>query len=811
MHKNLHVTQSPSFRNILAFFLMFSFCNLGIGQAPSSVLPDLQYFKLTFPLDANGNDYEGVSYGNRNNPLIKAWERDDLQNWSPSSPYSQYFFVSNGEVVFRAHCAGALTSANSYPRCELRETPNGTDDLWLFADEQELNATFRVTNLPNEKKEVCMLQIKGNDSNNTSGTEEAFRLEYREDGSQGVHVTINETNTINDIMDYSVGQTIESRMYINNGTVTIELNNTSVSGSSGEWNYTYSSNYSHGYFKAGAYTQSSIWEEKNGVADESPNAYGEVRFSELILGPDDGGGTSCTPSVPSNRGVGSTGTSSATVTWNSVSGIDHYKVRHRATGTSSWTTSPSISSSATSYNISGLSNNTSYEWQIRSKCEDNTGSNYSAGQGPNFTTSSGGGGLPSPWLTTDIGNVGATGSASYSGSTFTVGGSGADIWNSADEFRFVYQTLSGDGEIVAKVNSLTNTNSWAKAGVMIRESLSAGSKHAMTIVRPSAGVSFQRRTSTNGSSAHSSSGGHAPAEWLKIVRSGNSFTSFHSNNGSSWTQLGGAVTISMSSSVYVGLCVTSHADGNIATASINSVSINSGPPSGNLALNKSTQQSSTDYGGLSARAVDGNTNGNWGNGSVTHTDPGNAPHWWEVDLGATYPIGQINVFNRTDNCCTWRLGNFTVSVQNASGSTVWSQTVTSVPNPSQSLNAGGVSGRTIRVDQNLSAPLSLAEVQVYASTSNFVTTGGLNPQEVTLEHVIDQEKQTEQCFKVYPNPATDMITVEGLKEDHKLRIYNVNGSLILETSNKQINIDQLTNGVYFIQALGYETTMFIKN
>lgn len=269
--------------NLTISILLLSVCIFG-QTPPSDILPDLQYFKLNFPIDENGNDYIGISYANRNNPLIKSWTKYDLVNWSPNSPYSNFFLVVGNEVVFRAHCAGALTSANAYPRCELRETPDGTDDLWEFSDEHELNATFRVTHLPDQKQEVCMLQIKGNHSNNTSGTEEALRLEYRQDGSQGFHAVINENTTITDVIDYSLGQAVEARLYVNNNTISIELNNLSVSGSAGVWNYTYVSNYSHGYFKAGCYTQSSIWEEKNGVANESSSAYGEVIFSELTLG-----------------------------------------------------------------------------------------------------------------------------------------------------------------------------------------------------------------------------------------------------------------------------------------------------------------------------------------------------------------------------------------------------------------------------------------------------------------------------------------------------------------------------------------------
>lgn len=250
----------------------------GGSDTPSDILPDLQYFKLTYPLDSSGDDNRSISWSDLSDDYKKADEEDNLVGFNASSPFSTYFYGDNDEVVFRAHCAGALTSSGSYPRCELRETPNGGDDLWEFSDEHVLEATFRITHLPNEKEEVCVLQIKGNDSNNTSGTEEAFRLEYRQDGSQGMHATINEDSTETDIMDYNLGDTIEARMYVNNGNITITLNNTTGGDS---WSKSYSSDYSHGYFKAGCYTQSSIYSEKNGVADENNDAYGEVKFSEL--------------------------------------------------------------------------------------------------------------------------------------------------------------------------------------------------------------------------------------------------------------------------------------------------------------------------------------------------------------------------------------------------------------------------------------------------------------------------------------------------------------------------------------------------
>lgn len=413
---NLSSPNRQTYRFAGRLFLFLLLIGFGLGlqaQAPSSILPDLSGFKLTFPIDANGNDYEGVSYGNRSNPEIKGYEEDNLVGFTPSGAFAEYFYVSGGEVIFKAHCAGALTSPNSYPRCELRQTPNGSEDLWDFDDEQELNATFRAIHLPDNKKEVCMLQIKGADNIDGDGAEEAFRLEYRASSSQGLHVTVNESNTITDVMDYSLNQTIVARMYVNNRQVTIELDNTNVSGSNGEWDTTFTvdSDFDdYGYFKAGCYTQSSIWSEKSGVADEDPDAYGAVAFSALTLG--SSGPPSCTATVPGNRSVGSFTSSTATFSWSAVPNIDHYKLRYRAVG-GSWVTSPSIRNTTT-YAVSGLSANTTYEWQVRSKCPNNTSSSsYSAGQGSNFTTTGGGG--PTPLACSDGSNKADEGSIqSYS-------------------------------------------------------------------------------------------------------------------------------------------------------------------------------------------------------------------------------------------------------------------------------------------------------------------------------------------------------------------------------------------------------------
>src|SRR5262249_3072242 len=104
--------------------------------------------------------------------------------------------------------------------------------------------------------------------------------------------------------------------------------------------------------------------------------------------------------------------------------------------------------------------------------------------------------LPAPWVSADIGAVGYAGSATFGGGVFTVAGSGADIENTADEFRYVYQPVSGNCEVRARVAGVQNTDPWAKAGVMLRENTASGAINAAVFVTPGNGVTFQRRTST---------------------------------------------------------------------------------------------------------------------------------------------------------------------------------------------------------------------------------------------------------------------------------------------------------------------------
>jgi hypothetical protein len=178
--------------------------------------------------------------------------------------------------------------------------------------------------------------------------------------------------------------------------------------------------------------------------------------------------------------------------------------------------------------------------------------------------------LPSPWATQDIGATAAVGAADYVNGTFTIQGAGTNILGTSDAFRFVYQASSGDCSNTVKVATLQNTGSNAKAGVMIRETLTATAREAGIWVTPT-NIIFTYRTSTGGTTSTSISSGKTAPYWVRIKRVRNSFSAYYSANGTTWTQLGSTTTVSMSSGAYIGLGVESGVSNVLNTATMTNV------------------------------------------------------------------------------------------------------------------------------------------------------------------------------------------------------------------------------------------------
>ncbi len=149
--------------------------------------------------------------------------------------------------------------------------------------------------------------------------------------------------------------------------------------------------------------------------------------------------------------------------------------------------------------------------------------------------------------------------------TMTMGGIGTDIYNTADQFHFAAKQLTGNGTILAKIESVDNTDPWAKAGVMIRDSLDPGARFAAVYATPGNGVRYQARL-LNAGSATSDTSVATPEQialktpvWIKIERVGTSFNGYYSTDGVKWTSMSwNPQTIAMNSPAYIGLCVTSH-------------------------------------------------------------------------------------------------------------------------------------------------------------------------------------------------------------------------------------------------------------
>jgi hypothetical protein len=157
------------------------------------------------------------------------------------------------------------------------------------------------------------------------------------------------------------------------------------------------------------------------------------------------------------------------------------------------------------------------------------------------------------------------------GGKMTLTGSGSDIWGTSDQFTYAYKTLNGDGTIVARVVSFgAGTQTWAKGGVMIRDSLDGNSASAQMCLTANTdgtagnGGAFQNRATTgldmNANDATSnvtSTGVIAPPYWVKIERVGNTLNGYTSPDGNSWTIVG-SQDITMTAPVYIGICVTAH-------------------------------------------------------------------------------------------------------------------------------------------------------------------------------------------------------------------------------------------------------------
>ncbi|WP_281615698.1 polysaccharide lyase family 7 protein [Flammeovirga sp. SubArs3] len=239
-------------------------------QFPSDVIPSLTDWKVTLPIDGQGRDNQkqfDVETRIKNPLEIADGAIVDFE-------YKPYFYAKNGEVFFRAHCAGVTTKGSKYPRSELRQRSGYGNLYWSMDLPQYLETELRVTSVPVYKPEVCITQIHGPD-------DEPLRVQYHT--RKGVYIVWNENNKDYDnAVPYKLGEQLKITVSVDKGYITCHIQNLDQNK---EYKKIWKSMDKTGYFKVGCYTQASKFQSqiKSGARDEPKNSYGEVAVKSIVL------------------------------------------------------------------------------------------------------------------------------------------------------------------------------------------------------------------------------------------------------------------------------------------------------------------------------------------------------------------------------------------------------------------------------------------------------------------------------------------------------------------------------------------------
>jgi len=178
--------------------------------------------------------------------------------------------------------------------------------------------------------------------------------------------------------------------------------------------------------------------------------------------------------------------------------------------------------------------------------------------------------LPSEWGNADIGAPAAMGSTSVHSGVWSVAGSGAELDAHIDQLQLAYSALAGDGEIVARIAGTPHEGRQWKAGVTLRDGRGSAAVSAMLYIGADKKIHFGARSKENEPLSDTTHRGLA--KWLKITRSGDTFTGFTSSDGTTWASVGHA-TLAMRRDILAGLICTSGEAGEPKVSQFDSVSV----------------------------------------------------------------------------------------------------------------------------------------------------------------------------------------------------------------------------------------------
>jgi hypothetical protein len=418
-----------------------------------------------------------------------------------------------------------------------------------------------------------------------------------------------------------------------------------------------------------------------------------------------------------------------TLHWTDIAGETGYRITRSLDGTTWTTLTSAIAANTTTYTDTSVSPLKEYYYRVYGTTAQalslDPAAYIFAGTPSNPP-------VPAPWTSADIGTIYGRGASGYASGTYTLISGGSDIAGTADSFHYTSQPLTGDGQIIARIATLENTDANAKAGVMIRASTAAGAAYIGVFVTPTSGIVLQTRSTTGGATTVTTVAGLAAPYWVKVVRSGATLSGWYSADGVTWTQVGANLTLSLGTGASIGLASTSHSTTKLGTATATNVTTNFAPTVASAAAaTPVTNQNTTN---LSALGADDN-----GEAGLTYSWTATT-----VPSGATTPTFSVNGVNAAKNTTAtfYNSGTYTfrVTITDAGGLTVTSSVsvnvtlavpptvaIAAAANPNPVINANttalSVLGADNQGEANLKYTWSTASAPNGATAPTFTVNG----------------------------------------------------------------------------------------
>lgn len=279
------------------------------------------------------------------------------------------------------------------------------------------------------------------------------------------------------------------------------------------------------------------------------------------------------PAAPSDLTVAVVSSTSLRLNWrdNATNETGFRILRKREGFNDTWFPAPA---NATTYTDTGLEPGTTYTYDV-----------FALGEGANSTfvtasaTTSPASTPVAEFRSEDIGAPAAAGQTVLGTDMIALSGAGDDIWDARDEFRSYARDLTGDGEVVVRVDAIQNTHAWAKAGIMLRASADPGAANILLYVTPDFRVTLQMRAQNGGASQLIRQIPAAAPVWLRLRRTGSEVAAAMSTDQVNWGHVD-QLTINLPSTVRAGLAVTSHVDGTLCRAQFANLRVFGGTSAG---------------------------------------------------------------------------------------------------------------------------------------------------------------------------------------------------------------------------------------